>query len=455
MPRDEADGPDGTSNRPAVDTSATADATGQQSDEPSTVDGPTAADGGSPIAADGQGSVAAFETVDWTEIEPSRRGVRKRTLVFLGGVLALAAGALYDYFEVAPKQPLFEGVGPEVILFGQRVLPLYWDVTGIEWLFVASVLAFACFVVVPLAAAPRLTRFYWRRLRRDRFATASLVFLAVVFVVGVLGPVLYPPTVDTTVQSQPPAFTSTPMNYYVSDCAGPVVGERCHGSLQYPLGTNALGKPLTALVVSGMRVVVELAFVISLFIVPLATAVGTVAGYFRGRIDTVLMGYVDAQQTVPAFVAYLVLAFWGRSLFLFVLVFGLFSWGGIARLVRSETLQRREEQFVLAAKNAGASDWYVLREHVLPNVSNTVVTAVTRMIPLLILLHTAVAYMGMNKIMNESWGETIANGFNGLHAAFPQVWWTPVVPTVFLALTVMAFGALGDGLRDALDPRQA
>jgi peptide/nickel transport system permease protein len=406
-------------------------------------------------STDGGVSVAAFETVDWAEIDPSRRRLKKRTLVFLVGVFALATGVLYDYFEVAAQQPLFEGIGPEIVLSGQYVLPLYWDVTGIEWLFVASVLAFACFVVVPLATAPRLTRFYWRRLREDRFAVASLGFLAVVFVLGIVGPVLYPPGIDTSVQSQPPAFTSTPMNFYVSDCAGPTVAERCQGTLRYPLGTNALGKPLTALVVSGMRVVVELTFVISLFVVPLATVVGTVSGYFRGRTDVVLMGYVDAQQTVPAFVAYLVLAFWGRSLFLFVLVFGLFSWGGIARLVRSETLQRREEQFVLAAKNAGASDWYVLRKHILPNVSNTVVTAMTRMIPLLILLHTAVAYMGMNKIMNESWGETIANGFNGLQAAFPQVWWTPVVPTVFLALTVMAFGALGDGLRDALDPRQA
>jgi len=408
-----------------------------------------------PSAPANPAAMAEFETVDWDSIEQSRRSLRARTLVFVLGVAVLAVAVLYDYFEMPAKQPLFEGVGPSITLFGQQLLPLYWDVRGIEWLFIASVLAFACFAVVPLAKQRRLTRFYWQRLRRDRFATASLAFLATVFVVGVVGPVVYPPSIDTTVQSQPPAFTSTPMNYYVSDCAGQVAGERCHGTLRYPLGTNALGKSLTALVVSGMRVVVELAFVTSLFIVPLATAVGTVAGYFRGRVDTVLMGYVDAQQTVPAFVAYLLLAFWGRSLFLFVLVFGLFSWGGIARLVRSETLQRREDQFVLAAQNAGASDWYVIREHILPNVSNTVVTAMTRMIPLLILLHTAVAYMGMNRIMNESWGETIANGFNGLQAAFPQVWWTPVVPTVFLALTVMAFGALGDGLRDALDPRQA
>jgi len=408
-------------------------------------------DGGTATRSD----VAAFETVDWGTIEPTRRVLRGRTVAFALATLALAAGVAYDQAVVPEGEPTFEGIGPSLSLFGQDLLPLYWDVTGIEWLFVTAVVAFACFVVTPLATRPRLARLYWRRLRRDRLATASLVYLGVVFVVGVVGPVLYPPSVDVAVQSQPPAFTSVEMNYYVSDCVGPVRDGRCHGTLRYPLGTNALGKSLTALVVSGTRVVVELAFVTSLFIVPLATAVGTVAGYFRGRTDTVLMGYVDAQQTVPAFVAYLVLAFWGRTLFLFVLVFGLFSWGGIARLVRSETLQRREEQFVLAAKNAGAGDWYVLREHVLPNVASTVVTAMTRMIPLLVLLHTAVAYMGMNNIMNESWGETIANGFNGLQAAFPQVWWTPTVPVLFLALTVMAFGALGDGLRDALDPRES
>jgi peptide/nickel transport system permease protein len=399
---------------------------------------------------------AAFESVDWSTVEPTRRGIRKRTLAFLLGIGILAAGVLYDYYRVTGKQPTLQGVGgPEIILFGQRLVPVNWDVTGIEWLFMASVLAFVCFFLVPLASHPRLTKLYWSRLREDRFAVASLVFLVLGFIAGVIGPVLYPPDVNTAVQSQPPMFFSTEMNFYVSDCYGTVTNNYCQGTTRYPLGTNALGKSLTSLTVSGFRVVIELAFVTSLFIVPLATVVGTTAGYFRGRIDTILMGYVDAQQTVPAFIAYLVLAFWGRTLFLFVLVFGLFSWGGIARLVRSETLQRREEQYVLAAKNAGASDLYVLREHILPNVSNTVVTAMTRMIPLLILLHTAVAYMGMNNIMNESWGETIANGFNGLQAAFPQVWWTPVIPTIFLALTVMAFGVLGDSLRDALDPREA
>jgi len=399
--------------------------------------------------------VAAFETVDWSEVDPSRRGVRKRTAAFVVGIAILAAGVLYDYFEVPASEPTFEGLGPSFSSFGQTLLPLYWDVTGIEWLFVASVLAAVCFVLVPLAVTPRLTRIYWTRLKQDRLATASLFFLLGLFATGIVGPVLYPPSIDTAVQSQPPVLTSVEQNYYVSDCVGRVANGRCHGTLEYPLGTNALGKPLTALVVSGMRVVTELAFVISLFVVPLATVVGSIAGYYRGRVDTVLMAYVDAQQTVPAFVVYLVLIFWGRSLFVFVLVFGLFSWGGIARLVRSETLQRREDQFVLAAKNAGASDWYVLREHILPNVSSTVITAMTRMIPLLVLLHTAVAYMGMNRILNESWGDTIESGFNGLQAAFPQVWWTPVVPTLFLALTVMAFSALGDGLRDALDPRQA
>ena len=173
MPSDEEDS---ARSRPETPVDATAS-------EPSATDR-SAADDRS-IADDGGTTVAAFETVDWTTIEPSRRGVRKRTLVFLIGTFALAAGATYDYLVVPPKQPLFKGVGPEVVLFGQRVLPLYWDVTGIEWLFVASVLAFACFVVVPLGAAPRLTRFYWRRLRRDRFAVASLCFLAAVFVVGV------------------------------------------------------------------------------------------------------------------------------------------------------------------------------------------------------------------------------------------------------------------------------
>jgi len=138
------------------------------------------------------------------------------------------------------------------------------------------------------------------------------------------------------------------------------------------------------------------------------------------------------------------------SLFLVVVVFGLTSWGSAARLVRSEVLQRREEPYVVAARNAGASDLHIIRNHVLPNVSSTVVTAVTRQIPTLLLAEAAIAYMELNDIMVQSFGETIAYG---LRQDWQTMWWSSVFPVAAFALLVVSVSVFGDALRDVLDPR--
>ncbi len=335
-------------------------------------------------------------------------------------------------------------------LTGHPIRTIPWDLTRLDWLFVLSVVVFVAYVGVPLAANRSLTATYWSQLRENRLATASLVYLVFLFLAGTLGPVLIGFQPSELIRGfQPPVLTSVPASI-PPQCVGPVVDGACHGSLTHPLGTNGQGQDMLQMVLAGSRVALEVAFVASMLMVPIGTAVGVIAGFRGGLVDQVLMRYVDIQSVIPAFLVYLVLIFvFGQSLFLMVVVFGLFSWGGVARLVRSEVLQRREAPYVEAAKTAGAGRLYIVRRVLLPNISTTILTEVTRKASFLVLIEAALAFMELSESGTGSWGELISNGMGQL---FPITWWISAVPVVALTLTVVAFSVLGDALRDVLDP---
>ena len=444
------------------------------------------------------------------------RRVALRTKAF--GVLATALGVAfaYDYYYLAPD-PTFDGV--RIPVYGL----LYWDVYGVEWVFVLALLVFVCFVLGRLFDDLDRTRLYLRRLKDHPTGAFALAYVAFFVLAGAFGnaiigmPTTYKETSGgyETFAHQPPAAVSTPagttdlftlllagviavgvvLALYnrvervreplgfaatavavavlsflavrfamydflefgpavgVSDasfCAGEMTNAGCLGTWEHPLGTNYVGKSVLPLLFVGFRVSLQVALITSMIMLPVATLVGTFAGYTGGLVDDAITGYIDIQQTLPAFVAYIVLSYvFGRSLFLLILVFGLLSWGGAARLVRSEVVQRREAEFVTAARAAGADDRRIMRTHVLPNVSNTVLTSVTRRIPMLVLAEAAIAYLSLNDIMVISLGESIANGLNN----FPTAWWVSTELTLALALVVLSFSLLGDALRDVLDPR--
>lgn len=194
----------------------------------------------------------------------------------------------------------------------------------------------------------------------------------------------------------------------------------------------------------------RIGLITSLLIVGVGATVGTVAAYVGGLVDEVLMRYVDIQQVFPSFLLYLLLIYlFGGSLLTFVLVFGLLSWGGTARLVRSAALQRFQDEYVEVARCAGAGTMHVIRTHILPNVSGTVITNLTLLIPGLILFEAGLAFLSLGDPTIPSWGQTIAAGRSDLRTA----WWVSTIPGVFLFLTILAFNFVGDALRDALDPR--
>jgi peptide/nickel transport system permease protein len=381
----------------------------------------------------------------------NRHRPSRRTLGFLATVVFLALSFYYDY---------------AVLDGGTATLP-FWDLTQLDWVLVACLAIVGWVAVPPLFKDPERTRQYWRQFRRDRTAVVALAYLTVFTVIGVVGPLLVGDQVASLLRAfQPPYGLSVGAG--TTECIGTLTDGRCHGSLQYPLGTNSLGLGVLYLLVKGARVSLLVALVAGAVVAPIGTMVGVVAGYLGGAVDEVLMRYVDVQEAIPAFVVYILAAFFlGKSLLLLLAVFGLLSWGGVARLVRSETLQRRSTGYVRAARAAGAGRLHVIRRHVLPNVRGTVLTAISQLIPGLLLAEVAIGYLRLNDETLRSWGWTLSMGLSGYHGNFPSVasffpnpsysfmdkWWVATISAITVAVTIAAFALVGDRLREVLDPR--
>jgi peptide/nickel transport system permease protein len=384
------------------------------------------------------GEPDTFESVDWSETGSRLSTLSRRDRGAIVAGLALVAAFVYDYAVLPASRPTV-------------TVPVEWNVTQLDWLFVTTLLALLFYVVVPLYANRRLTAYYWREFRKNRMAVLGLGYLLVVFLIGVVGPlVLDKPDLAVRQAYQPPAFVGVDASVPVN-CLGPVVDGQCRGTMAHPLGTTGDGKDVLVLVVYGMQVSMKVGLISTLLVVTIGTTVGTVAAYGGGLVDEALMRYVDVQLVFPAFFLYLLLTYlFGGSLFMFIVIFGLTGWGSIARLVRSEALQRAEEAYVTAARGAGAGTFYVIRRHLVPNVSNSVITAATLLIPGFILFEASLSFLSLGDPTVPSWGQVIATGRSDLSTA----WWISTVPGVFLFTTILAFNFLGDALRDALDPRQ-
>ncbi|WP_435175771.1 ABC transporter permease [Halorussus sp. AFM4] len=385
-----------------------------------------------------------FEAVDWERVTAAEsEHLGRNVRAFLAGLGLLAAGFLYDA--------------------GGNSLPLVAALEPLDWLLAVSLVAVGSFVAVPLARNPGMTRRYWKRLRSHPLGVASLAYILLFAAVGLVGPLFVTePTRWVLSRSyQPPVGLSVDTRWLLGSCVGPVVDGRCQGTWRFPLGTTHLGKDMLPFVVLGARTSLQVALVSATIIVPTGVGVGLVAAYAGGRTDAVLMRVAEVLQTVPAIFVYLLFWQWNREyrLLAMIAVFGMASWGGLARLVRNEVLQRRESLFVKAAWTAGADGRQVMRWHLLPNISGPVLTNVTLQIPLLIVTEAALSFIIFRpheRTLGDptvvSWGQTI---FYGVRVADVHPgWWITAIPGVLLVLTVLSFNLFGRALSDVLDPRR-
>ena len=270
-----------------------------------------------------------------------------------------------------------------------------------------------------------------RRLRRflnNRAAVASLGVLLTILAFSALGPLFYrasPTELDFARQFAPPG--------------------RLH-----PLGTDENGRDVLIRLMLGGQVSLLVGLFSVLVSVVFGVLVGGLSGYFRGAFDAVLMRFTDGMLAIPGFfVALLALTFFGSALLPLVLVIGLTSWMGLARLVRSEILRGREDLSVEAARALGAGDLRILTRHILPSVLPTVIVNATLGISFAILSESALSFLGVGiQPPAASWGNMLSGAQSYLYNA-P---WLAVYPGALILTTVLAFNLLGDGLRDASDP---
>jgi peptide/nickel transport system permease protein len=224
-------------------------------------------------------------------------------------------------------------------------------------------------------------------------------------------------------------------------------------SARFLLGTDPYGRDVWSRLAYGARISLSIGALAMLVAVTLGALVGSIAGYFRGWVDTTLMRLVDVALAIPRiFVFLMVVALWDRAaLWVLVLLIGLTGWFATSRLVRAEVLSLREREFVAAAAALGAGPTRVIFRHVLPNVAAPIIVSAALGIGNVMLLEAGLSFLGMGVASpTPSWGNMIADSWLKMSVA-P---WSATFPGLAISLVVMALNAVGDALRDALDPRK-
>jgi oligopeptide transport system permease protein len=222
-------------------------------------------------------------------------------------------------------------------------------------------------------------------------------------------------------------------------------------SLQHPLGTDILGRDLLARVMYGASVSLTIGIVVQALILMIGGSIGMAAGYLGGRIDNLLMRFTDIMYAFPDLLLVLVfVAAFGPSFWSIFIAIGLVNWVGLARLVRGQVLSIKEKEYVEAAVMTGTSPLKLITKHLIPNSLGPVIVTLTFGIPAAIFTEAALSFLGIGiRPPEPSWGVMIEDGYSAIFADPVQV----IVPAIAVALTMLSFTFIGDGLRDALDPR--
>jgi oligopeptide transport system permease protein len=291
----------------------------------------------------------------------------------------------------------------------------------------------------------------WYQLTRNRVAMASLVFICLLILVAIFAPVIAP--------------------YHFAE--GSLEDNYALPGDKFLVGADFMGRDILSRTLYGARISVSVAIVASLVSLLVGLTVGVISGYVGGRVDNIIMRIVDIIYAYP-FIVFVILmqvyfkaisrrggsegfagtlieldSMTGGMLFVFIAI-GLINWLGMARLARGQVLSYKEKEFVEAAHSIGASGGRIVFRHLLPNVIGPLIVAETLQIPTYIFIEAFLSFIGLGvDPPTPSWGGMISEGFRGLRS-YPHL---IAAPAIALSLTTLAFNFLGDGLRDALDPR--
>jgi len=280
----------------------------------------------------------------------------------------------------------------------------------------------------------------WTRLLRNRAALASMIILGLIAALALFAPLVS-------------AYAYDEINYEIVSCAPnwwPISAPCLAGGTHW-FGTDAVGRDLFVRVLYGARVSLAVGFVATLVSLVIGVAYGATAGYLGGRVDALMMRVVDILYSLPfIFFVIILMVLFDRNFFLLFVAIGAVVWLTMARIVRGQTLSIKQKEFVEAARAGGVSSFGIITRHIMPNVVGPVVVYVTLTVPDVILIESFLSFLGLGiQEPLTSWGVLIADGANTMESA-P---WLLIFPALFMAVTLFCFNFIGDGLRDALDPR--
>jgi peptide/nickel transport system permease protein len=289
---------------------------------------------------------------------------------------------------------------------------------------------------------------FWRRFRRDKVALGGALIVIVMFLIAILAPVLA-------------SFTHGPNDVHLEtlDSFGIPTGPQAG----YPFGVDTAGRDLMVRVAYGARTSLFIAFFATGIASLIGVTLGMLAGFYRGKIDTLISRTIDVVLSLPVLLLSLgLVSACGLSpngclggiikpgLLLVSYVIALFTWPYLARIVRGQVLSLREKEFIESARSLGSTNRRIMFREVLPNVAAPIIVYTTLIIPNNILFEAALSFLGIGVPQETpSWGRQLSDA----GSIFTVAWWMMLFPGLFLFFTTLAFNLFGDGLRDALDPR--
>jgi len=307
------------------------------------------------------------------------------------------------------------------------------------------------FLEAPAEIAARSPlQLFWARFRRDRVAIVSLGVIAFVIVIAIAAPLVI------KIFGVPGPNVENPN---LTDAFGSPLGP----SSAHPFGVDQLGQDVLSRTIYGARVSLEVGIIGTGIATLIGVLIGTLAGFYRGWVDTLLSRFIDVVLSIPVLLLGLgigaacavrgcISGVVQPGLGVIIFLISLATWPYTARIVRGLVLSLREREFVEASRALGASDARIMVREILPNLAAPIIVYASLQVPTNILLEAALSYLGVGiRPPTASWGQMIAQAT----PIFNTAWWYMVFPGIALLLTVLAFNLLGDGLRDALNPRTA
>ena len=270
---------------------------------------------------------------------------------------------------------------------------------------------------------------FWRRFKTNRLAFSGGVIVTSLFLIAILAPVISPYNPDNIDR------------YHVLEAP----------SLHHPFGTDDLGRDVLSRMIYGARISLSVGFVAVGISSLIGMILGALAGYYGGWTDRIIMRFIDIMLSIPTFFLILaVIAFVGPSIWNIMAVIGLTSWMGVARLVRAEFLSLKEREFVLAARAIGAGDLRIIFRHIMINSMAPVLVSAVLGVAGAVLVESALSFLSIGvQPPTPSWGNILTLGKDNIEIA----WWLSVFPGLAILITVLGYNLLGEGIRDAIDPR--